>query len=119
MKTILMLICTMFMTCASLLNAQNATEEIRISGTLVNPTTSIKEYSIEVRQTGNDNRLLEEIKPEEDGSFLVTVFSDRAVRLVVMDKNKNVVFRRTLVGTANNRKMDLKEIDLSKARTNN
>ena len=107
----------MFMTCATLLNAQNPTEEIKITGTLINTPTSVDTYRIQVRLAGKDDRLLEEVKPEDNGSFVVTVFSERPVRLIVIDQDKNTVFRRSFFSTPDSNKLELKEIDLSKEKT--
>lgn len=114
MKNFLLLICAMLLTGVSALNAQNSSEKIQFAGTLINPTTTLKDYVIQVSQTGKDNRVLEEIKPEEDGTFYISVVSDRPVRLEVLDKKKKSVFRRTFFGSDGNHKLELNEIDLSK-----
>lgn len=117
MKKFLLVICAMLLTCVTAVNAQNSTETIMFTGTLTNPTTTVKDYIIRVYKSGKDKQILDEVKAEEDGSFRMAVFSDRAVRFVVLDKKKNVVFTRTFFGSEGNHKMDFNEIDLSKDNT--
>jgi len=114
MKRILSLICAMFLACVFAVNAQNPVEKIVFSGTLVNPTTSLQDYVIQAVQTGKEKRLLEQVKPEVDGSFNITVMSDKPVRLIVLDKKRDVVFRRMFFATEGNNKLVLDKIDLSK-----
>jgi len=118
MKKLLFVICAMLLACASVANAQGSTEKIQFSGTLVNSPVPVKDYRIQVCETGKDKRVLEEVRPEEDGSFYVAAYSDRPVRLVVLDKKKKVVVCRTFFGTEGNHKLNLNQVDLSKDKTN-
>ncbi len=104
----------MLLTCVSVVNAQNSTEKIQFTGTLINPVTSVKDYRIRVYTVGKDKLILEECRPAEDGSFSIAAYSDKAVRLEVLDKKKKTVFCRIFFGSEGNHKLELNDIDLSK-----
>lgn len=116
MKKILFIICAMLMTCVSVVNAQDL-EKIEFTGKLINPVTSVDDYRIRLYETGKTKFILEEVRAREDGTFYVSIRSDRAVRFAVLDKKKNIVFSRVFFGTADNHMWNFNEIDLSRGDT--